>query len=323
MTRKTGQPKQEAEEVLDSGFEELLPEDGYNINPSYTDKVQEFILKSNLEVGPKFYLYKYDNNQSGESKSLIAKFQDGDPPDEDDIGRRFGSGRYLTVMSIPKIGKQKGAIRAYRFKIHAQYDQVSSQTPAGYPYPAQQPYFQDMPSRKTESGVSETIAVIERLMGAFLPLMQRQENPDMQSLLFNTYDNMGNVMKKQQIENMKLMSEISRNALALPPEGGEELPTEEPEVPNVLMQLLPMISEWLPKILAGGPKAQAISSVVQQTPQFAEIIRDKRKLKSLVTYLEKTEGKEKTDLLLQKLKIKPATKKLPIRRKAKVVQPAT
>jgi len=112
-------PKDEETEDI-SLIDEVIDEKAISFNLSYIDRINTFIERNDLlESSPMYYLYKYDNAQAGNTKSFIAKFNEVEPPDEDTIGKKFGSGRYLICVAIPACTKApKGFMRAYNIISH-------------------------------------------------------------------------------------------------------------------------------------------------------------------------------------------------------------
>ncbi len=271
---------------------------------SYIDKIHDFVRRNELlEVSATYYLYKFDNPVSGQSKSFISKFLDTDTPDEDQIGRKFGSGRYLVVMAIPPCEKApKGHMRAYPIKIHPFYDTLRTEQLPTVPQSQSQPVI-----IQGSGGMKESIEMITSLIAALSPLFQakQQPGPDMNSILFKTFENTQEVLKKSMLENVKVNSDLQRKLMAVENGENENMQTEtEEEEPSLLEQFKPLLIEWLPKIMADNAQAKALQTVVKTAPQFKQIVNNKREFKTLVNYLDGTQGKEKTDKLLSSLKLK-------------------
>jgi hypothetical protein len=252
-----------------------------------------------LESGPVYYLYKFDNAQSGEGKAFLSKFTDTDPPDEDFIGKTFGSGRYMIVVAIP-VGEKapKGFMRAYRIKIHPYYDTLKKEIVA--------PPVAPTIIQQSGSSLTETIDVLKTLITAIAPLMaQKQESPDFSTMLFRNYEITSEVLKKNMLENVKNQSEFQRKMLSM--ENGEGMgnttQTDEEE-PGLIEQLKPMIMEWLPTLIGNSTQAKAVQQVVKAAPQFKQIINNKKEFKMLLAYLDQERGKEITDKILSNLKLK-------------------
>lgn len=305
MTRRTGQqnidPENERENEDLSTVEEFQDGD-LNFEPSFTQKITEFLQKAALDVQPVFYLYKYENYMNGEAKALIQKYKDCDPPDEDDIGRAFGSGRYLLCMAVPPSGNsKKGAMRAYRFRVHPHYDTIRNANSFVAPYP-----IDHRPAAVQTTGSSsliEAVTILERLMLAMAPMMNREQNPDMQAMLLQNFNTTNSILKRQMLDNVDLLTDYQRKIADVQ---GENMgtATEELPGPSIVEQIAPLLNEWLPRLLGGGAQAKAVQQVVKMSPQFSQIIKDRGKFKQLVSYLDKTRGKEETEKVLLALKLK-------------------
>jgi hypothetical protein len=289
-------PENENQDII-----EELDEKDIIVNLSYVDRINDFMQRNDLlESGPVYYLYKFDNAQSGEGKSFLSKFTDTDPPDEDFIGKTFGSGRYMIVVAIPVCDKApKGFMRAYRIKIHPYYDTLKKEIAAP---PAAAPTFIQAPG----ASLTETIEVLKTLITAIAPLMaQKQESPDFSTMLFRNYEITSKVLEKNMLENVKNQSELQRKMLSMG--NGEEMgnatQTDEEE-PGLIEQLKPMIMEWLPTLIGNNTQAKAVQQMVKAAPQFKQIVTNKKDFKTLVAYLDQEKGKEITDKILFNLKLK-------------------
>lgn len=295
---------QQTEEQEVPAVEELTAEDGI-VDPSYTLKIHEFLEKQKIDISqPVFYLYRYENYNSGEAKALIAKYKDGDPPDEDDIGRQYGSGRYLLVMSIPRMGAAKTGVRAYRFRVHPVYDKLRDSSPgyvAGPNMPVPYPVIQ----KESGNNLLDAITIIERLITAMVPMFNQPKEESVSSVLEKSYGAMGDMMKKSMMNNLSLINDVQRKMLLV---GGDmdvddELLTEAEE-PSIIQQIAPLLSEWLPLILGKGPQATVAQKAVQMTPQFQQIVNNRAELIKLVRFFDQEKGTAETDKILAALKIR-------------------
>ena len=269
---------------------------------SYLDQVNDFISRNNLlETEAVYYLYKYDGN-SGNGKSFIHKYSEVDPPDEDTIGRTFGSGRYLCMLAIPRSEKApKGFMRAYNIKIHAHYDTLRiQQAPAAIPA---------APTIIQQSGgFNESFEMIAKIIAIITPLLQKTQQaqaPDMSAMLFKTYETTNEVLKKSMTENVRNLGEMQRKLLALESgDTGMETEIDEEEETSLIDTIKPLLLEWLPKLIGDSPQSKVVQQMVKTTPQFKQIINNKKEFKTLVTYLDAQQGKEVTDKVLGSLKLK-------------------
>jgi hypothetical protein len=291
--------KGEIPEVDNDAIEEMDEKD-ITINLSYVDRINTFMQRNDLlESGPVYYLYKFDNAQSGESKAFLSKFTDTDPPDEDFIGRTFGSGRYMIVVAFPVSEKApKGFMRAYRIKIHPYYDTLKKEValPPVAPTIIQQ----------SGSSLTETIEVLKSLITAIAPLMaHKQESPDVSTMLYRNYEITSRVLEKNLLENVKNQSELQRKLQSVGngEDMGNAIETDEDE-PGLIEQLKPLLIEWLPTLIGNNTQAKAVQQMVKTAPQFKQIINNKKEFKTLVAYLDAEKGKEITDKILTNLKLR-------------------
>lgn len=266
---------------------------------SYVDQVQDFIKRNDLlEIEAVYYLYKYDSN-TGNAKAFIHKYNAVEPPDEDTIGRTFGSGRYLVILAIPRCEKApKGYMRSYQIKIHAYYDTLR-QAPAAPAAPAI--------IQQSGNNFADAFDMIAKIVAIITPLLQKAQSPaipDMSTMLFKTYETTNEVLQKSMIENVKGLGQLQRKMMQL--ENGEmnvETEVDEEET-SLIESLKPLIIEWLPKLIGDSPQSKAVQTMVKTAPQFKQIVNNKREFKTLVAYLDQNQGKEVTDKLLSSLKLK-------------------
>lgn len=308
MAVKSGQQNSVDDDV--QAVEEFSGNDA-QIEISVTQKIFEFLEKQKLDDSqPVFYLYKYEDYRTGEVKSLINKYRDCDPPDEDDIGKEFGSGRYLLVMSIPRQSDGKGLMRAYRFRVHPRYDSFVGKEKASLPVQQLQTV-QQLPPQQNIPSFNDAFGMIERVLAIVSPLLNRPpQNENVQSVLSQSYTAMGEMMKRSMIDQYKMFSEMKNGLLT----GGENMNVaeieEEEKGASMLETLGPLLNEWLPKLLGGGPQATMVQAAVKHSPQFQQIIKDKIELNKIITYLKETQGEEQTEKILAALNIVKAPRRV-------------
>jgi hypothetical protein len=296
MQKKKGEiPENENPDII-----EELDEKDIIVNLSYVDRINDFMQRNDLlESGPVYYLYKFDNASSGESKAFLSKFTDTDPPDEDFIGKTFGSGRYMIVVAIPISDKApKGFMRAYRIKIHAYYDTLRKEVAV--------PPVAPTIIHQSGSSLAETIELIKTLVTAIAPLMApKNDSSDFSTMLYRNYEITSKVLEKNMLENVKNNSELQRKMLSMG--NGEDMgngtQVEEDE-PGLIEKLSPLLMEWLPSLIGNNTQAKAVQQMVKTAPQFKQIISNKKEFKALVSYLDQERGKEITDKILTNLKLK-------------------
>lgn len=300
---------------LSDNFEGELDENALSGMPdaAFDVKLREFLTLNNCEqVAPLVYLYKFDHPTAGEHRSLICKY-DNEIPDAHTVGLAHGSGRYLIMITTPQTRTQKQLIRGYRFRIHPHYDSLRMQmsnnaTSNGTPFNNMRPVTPS-PVVDTRNTISEGLQMIKEVLSIVAPLMQRPEStmPDMGAFMMKQYSAMGEVMKTNLIESGKLVAEGQRaRIMALTDNstiGDEDIENEVPEETGILAQIMPFMSQFLPVLLGSGPAATATAKAVQSLPQFSQVVNNPHEVKNLVSYLDKTKGREATDRVLKRLKI--------------------
>lgn len=307
MTRKTGQQKLEpqAEERENLSTIEEFDGDDLQMSPSVSSRIYQFLDRIELdEFSPVFYLSKYENYTSGEAKAFLKKFEDCDPPDEDLIGRLYGSGRYMLTCVIPPVrGKHKGYNRMYRFRVHPDYDHLGA-TPATVPSGP-------VHSISPETGMINAFSMIEKVLMMLVPLFNRPRDENVLGILNQNYTAVNELMKKQMGDNLKMLMDYQRTIADLgeAAPAGDDLEDEPAAAPSMLEQFGPLIQQWIPLLLGGGPQAKAAGAVVKAVPQVQQILRDKIELRKIIAYLDQTNGPDNTDKILEALKIKRAGKR--------------
>lgn len=275
---------------------------------SYTQKVFEFLHEKDLDdIEPVFYLYKYDSSTSGNSKTTVERYQCCEPPDEDHIGRLYGSGRYMVVMAVPpREGEKGGGYRkSYRFKLHERYDEIAARNFSGARVPVVVP---PAAAPQKQDGLTDAFAIIERMVALLspfvIPLLSRPKDENVQAIMQDTYSSVNKLLYNSMMENVRMNREIKNKMNEVNEGMGVLDQAVEPEKgPSVFEQVLPLISEWIPKLLGGGVQGQAVGQLVRMTPQFQQIVNDKGEFDKIVSYLVKTQGVEKTNEVLGMLGI--------------------
>jgi hypothetical protein len=276
--------------------------------PSYLTKFNQFLEKEDMEDSlPTYYLYKFDNYYSGKKNSLVDRFEDQSPPDEHDIGMKHGSGRYMLFCTVPNCRQfPNGTTRAYRFRVNPIYDdrrniaskennQHNQQFFQGpYPFHAPQP-------AGAGNNLADTIGLMKEVVSMITPLLsqKKDESSSMREIVTESYSVVGEIMRTSMMEQMKIMQQMTKQQLKLP-----DLTKEtEPEPPGIIEKFLPVISEWLPKLMGSGPSAAMAGSLVKSIPQFRDIIDDSQQLNSIVQWMCEAHGIESTAQILTNLGI--------------------
>jgi len=287
----------------ESIFEEIEPDKLAGFDPSYMQVANRFLEMEKVDFEePIYYLYKYDHPTTGKSKSFVRKYVHGEPPDEEDIGKEFGSGRYLLCLWVPASENRESKMRSYMLRLNQRFDDLMLRNKK------EKPETQAAPAAMAQqTGFRETMDVMERIMAIFTPLITplinrpREESP--KELIQQMYSTVGDIMKSQVADNMNMITEFKRRAI----EGDNkemESNTLTENQPSVVEQLIPLINEWLPKLVGGGAKAAAVSEVVRMTPQFKSIVQNRVELVRIIKYLDDTRTPTETDKILSALRIR-------------------
>jgi hypothetical protein len=297
----------------ENAFEEL--QDSELFEPSYIPSLRRFYEAENIDADePIYYVYKFDNPLSGSAKELISKTQFCEPPDEEEIGRMHGSGRYLICASIPKTTKREGRMRAYKVRLHKRYDDLKRENERqsiGQPFMSPAPAsMSPAPASMPGQGMADMFGMLERMVAMFTtminPLLNRPRDENVKEFMKSMYSTMGEAMQSSMSENLRMMAEMKRIAI----EGSQDMnqvqvdtTIEQEQQSTILSQIIPLLSEFLPKILGGGAKSEAVREVVRMTPQFKRLIKDRAELVRVIQYLDQSKGTEETNRILSALKV--------------------
>lgn len=288
-------------------FEEVDFQNG-GMYPTYRDRLQEFLDRAELQCGDAvFSLYKYDSPVST-SCALINKYFDQEPPDEHEVGLKYGSGKYLMIMSLPPIGKQKTKThRQYKFRISQEYDQMRQGAGGAGGDPRQQVYMYPPPQ---QNNMVEAMTVLQSLIVSLIPLIRPSESPDMNKIMQANMSLVNDVMKKQMMSTVEMMNDYQRRISNVKQIGDESMKqgNEETEPDNsvmdVITQIAPLIAEWLPKLAHGGYQSKLVGNIVKETALFQEIKKSKKMIVGLIRHLDETRGAEETNKVLNALGMK-------------------
>lgn len=288
-----------------------------SVENTYDQKLREYIESVRAEDQVyKTYVYKFDSS-TGQEKSLCGQWEN-DVPDGHTVGMTYGSGRYLIISTAPPSEKnKKRLVRSFRFKIHAHYDDlrrtavqnvgnyappsIGQGAPRGMPGAGCGVPQAINPAEVMQSGLSMVSDVI-KLLAPLLVARQNTGMPDMSGLMVKQYETMADVMRHSIIEQGKAYSEMTRKVREV-----ENISTDDEEdgesEKSMLEQIIPLLEQFIPLILGKGPQAAITAGTVRALPQFKKLMSDKSELTRIIEYVDKSQGKEKTDLLLKKLKI--------------------
>lgn len=275
-------------------------------NPTLRMRINAFMQKEKINTDEiMYYVYKYDNPLSGNSKTMIDKTTI--EPDEDTIGREHGGGRYLICLTVGN-GGEDGKMRSYEIKLNKRYDiladEMKRQKSAAALVPASPAAVFD-PSAM----MATTMTMMKTMIEIFAPIMRPVQPvapalPDLSGIMVQNFQTVNELMRGQAVEMAKLMREVQRGALAGDVDDDiDEEDREAEQSQGILEMIAPLLSEYIPKLLGDGPESKIVQTAVRSAPQFKQIVKDKNATAELVNYLDQTQGKQKTDAILQKLKV--------------------
>ncbi len=310
MNKKPGRKitREVVEEVCDPEDEEEVPpkvDDGIvefqnQRLTTLESRIGDFMARANLtdDDDVVYYLYKFDSSTSTKN-SFIEKFT-GEPPDEDAIGRRHGGGKYRLVMYVPPRNGREPITRTYILPIHERYDKLMKEAEAA----SANLVPQSNVIHQYGADMGSIFGMIERVMGIISPLLNRQESPTVATMMKENMLTVSQVMREMLLEDMRTRGEMMKMAMLPGKVEEDDEKEEEEDISSVVEKILPLISEWMPKLLGNDLQSKAVSTVVRGTPMFAQIVKDKSALRKLIKHLDDTQGREATDQALALLKIK-------------------
>jgi hypothetical protein len=315
---------------IDEGIKELTEKEiagqtlqevaeGDQLGAQLDTAIIDWLERANAgEATPKLYLYKFDNPNDGKGKKLISRWENSEVPDEHGIGLMFGSGKYLMIATLP--GLKKNNVKAWTFAIHPYYDELRrNQQIAGNPPTVQgfptiptplKVFTEPQPAQPnpTEMGLRMVREVIQMLSPLLAQPKSGNTVDNAGALMMQNYQMMQEVLKGNLVSNTKLYADMAKMARdGVPPADDTDEDEDEPEAQSIIEKIMPMLQEWLPVLLGEGPKARAAVATVKALPQFQELKGNPGELSRVVAYLDKTEGKEKADKLLKRLKVNRPT----------------
>jgi hypothetical protein len=149
---------------------------------------------------------------------------------------------------------------------------------------------------------------MERMLAMLAPILQMAlrppSNPGVE--IAQAYQGLGHILKRNAEENMLLYSDLTRKAAGLVDyvEGeAEEGVPPGPAKPSMLETAMPFIAEFAKMILGGGVKGAAAATAIQAVPQYKAVMKNPGELKTMISYLDKNYGIDKTNIMLKKLKV--------------------
>lgn len=309
LARKDQLSPQNLPEALDPEDQETPEDSGLVVTDGLTSKnapntldsvVKQFLQRYELlDQGYTCTLYKYDNPLHGKTRAVIWQGTD-EIKTEAEIGLQYGGGRYvLMVNAVTPDGSPKIATK--NVHIHALYDSLK--------YEEDRKQFGGDNRQVVIAGgnggdLNNALNVMEKIIALMLPLIvtQRQAQPDFSEVMSETYRSVNKTMRQMLLDNSQLFNDLQRDNFEM----GEvvEDESEVTGIQGIINTLAPILENVLPLLTGGGQRAAATVQTVKALPLFRELTKTKANLKALVYFIDKKHGKETTEKLLSKFKIK-------------------
>ncbi len=277
---------------------------------SIPSDVHYFIKRQKINTAGREYvcdLYRLvDTGGSKMRKSHVFKFRN-EVPDEETIGLRFGPGEYCwfakwLLPSGVETGCASEPILIGKEYLGRWEEEQRKSAPAS-PVPAA-----PAPASSAESEMDRALNMMDR----FSTIMARMQGtrPDSPlEVLTKAHEAAGKMMQRSLEREMESNAKVSR--LIAPPdpmdddegEDEEEMQAQGSQVPTGfppwVETFLPLIQEWLPKLMGKGPVSAAYRTVLRADERFQEIHQDPAKWPVAVDALSKLLGEKKAQEALR------------------------
>ena len=254
-------------------------------------------LDENDDDSFKVSLYKYE---TGKKKAFVGQWED-EAPSKNEIGMKYGSGKYHLMISLPAISAEdKPRIKSYTFRIHEIFDSyLKKDTPAIVPIDPQ----------------IQMIQMMQAMMAMITPLlaaMRQPTQPDplmmFQPFMAKQAEMMQDITKTSIQNQLATANELINNRMAGDDDDydddneGEEMS----QPPNLFESILPLIEQFLPTIIGDktGLVAKGLLGAVKKAPQFKAVLQDKSSYIRLIEHLDGKYGNAETNKILKMLKLK-------------------
>jgi hypothetical protein len=235
-------------------------------------------------------LYKYDNARHGCRKEFVHQWDD-ETPTLHDIGSTFGGGRYYLIVSFPEKVKGQRLVRGYKFRIHENYNAFAGNKNL-VPYNG----------GNNGNGIKDSLNLFREVVSVIVPLLKPNENGLMAQANMSSMNTVNEIIKQSARSQLDTYRELMTAMKSL--QDREEVEEEQPDqAAGFLTMIEPLLERYLPLLLGNGANSKAAIETVKRFPQFKQVISNKKELQQLIEYTLKKEGKEKTGILLKKLKV--------------------
>lgn len=273
-------------------------------------KSTDFVLKQFLDrcdIEEEYYsvtLRKFDK-PSGKNSSIIDQWED-EILSEHEIGIKYGPGRYILIINAKdKNGKDR--VGSKRIKLHDRYQKLHEEylLTGGNLYTKENVVSNPINNNSFGNDpISQSLNIMRQMMSMFLPLItaQNNKNQDPGEMMAGVYKSINSAMKNSLLDNTQMFNDMQRKVLSMEPV--YETEEEVTGVKSLIETIAPLLENVLPLILGGGKTSGATIGMVQKTAQYQALVKSKAHVKGLVEYIEGKHGKEVTEKLLDKFKIK-------------------
>lgn len=279
--------------------------------PDIDSRLSQFIAEKGFDdCEKKGSLYKFDHPVSGVKKSFICSYH-SDLPDHEEVGLKFGSGRYVLMVSFPGYidhKTNKAPMASFTFKIHKRFDKLS--------FEHNNPGQETMQGGTVQPGNNDAMAYMKEMMSMIMPLMttmmmsQNKQVP-MSSQMNGMYDLMGGMMKKSFSDQQNLISELGKKQLELDfGEDEDDMGTAE----KVISFIAPHIDSIIDKFsgrqtIAKKTEQIATANMVRMLPEYGNLLKSKNDLNKVMSYLNQKGDKETIGRMVKALGLKASLKK--------------
>ena len=261
--------------------------------PDIDSRLAQFIADKGFEeCEKKASLYKFDHPTSGVKKAFICSYH-SDLPDHEEVGLKFGSGRYVLMVSFPGYEDSKTnkpPMASFSFKIHKRFDQLSIEhnNPGAV-----------LSGNNVENGMTNAMSNMKEIMSMFMPMIvtmmtNQSKPPAISDQMTGMYDLMGGMMKKSFSDQQTLISELGKKQLELDiDEDGDDMGTAE----KIITFIAPHIDTIIEKFsgrqtIAKKTEQMATANMVRMLPEYNTLLKSKSDLGKVISYLNQKGDKE-------------------------------
>lgn len=299
----------------DSSFRELQPDELHN---GYEASIEDWVLRNNLiKKTVTARVYKFDGLRQTH-RVHCGKFT-GEVPDEDEIGRTFGAGKYSVIVNATDKTNQR-RISEYKFTCAEVYDDIKN-NPYGF-----SPGMQHAPNPMMFMGMGnpdksfdKSMDAMAKMLAMIMPLVKQQNTQpqNVTDMIGDTYKMMTGIMKRSVLDQTQLINDMGRRQAGL--DGVVENIEESTGMAGILAQLKPYVDSLVP-LLVGQPnliqrsQAQAAVQTIKKHPEYKDFVRNRRLVSQLCKFIEEKHGKEAVQAVLKNFQIsKPRRKIKPVK----------